>query len=1056
MRIKDLKISTQLKIGFAVLLLFVIALGVVSYVQSEKISRQTEILYNHPLKVRRAIGSLEIDILSIRVGERDLILAKNEQERQAAIQLMELSYADVIQQFNILNERYLGSRKDIDEAYKAFIIWNTAVKENSKLTLSGRLEAAEKNIISSGIVGVYKDKMLAEIKDIDNFALKKPEDLYANSKELKDLLKTQLILLVASILMLSLVIIYFMLRNIRKPLTELTDAAKRFHNGDMDSRSSYKLHNEFGALSDSFNMLAEGIQVKTDLDGKLAGLAALMLSEYDAKKFFRVTLNALATHTGSQMAAIYMLSDDKKSYEHFESTGMDDNAKQSFSAVSFEGEFGLAISSRKVQWIKNIPGDTRFVFYTASGKFIPREIITIPVLADNEVVAIISLASVNAYNNKVMQLIDRILVTLCTRVEGIMAYHRIKEIMGKLEQQNQELEAQKTELSSQSAELISQNTELEIQKKQLNEASRLKTNFLSNMSHELRTPLNSVIALSGVLYRRLAKQIPEEEHSFLEVIERNGRHLLELINDILDISRIESGREEIEVTKFKPDSLIAEIIGMIRPQAKHKDIELLQTGGDSELFILSDAHKLRHILQNIISNAVKFTEKGKVEVATRKTDEVIAITVSDTGIGIAEEHIAHIFDEFRQADSSTSRRFGGTGLGLAIARKYANLLGGEITVESIPGKGSEFTLVLPLRYAAENRVIEEGGEKAQRHRDAEAQSGGFTERQLTGGRIGVCESVSKCVKEDKDDCGLSCSHAPTLPHSHTPTPPYSHTLKPTYSKNSGNATNLVASGLNKTILLVEDSEPAIIQIKDFLEESGYHILLAHNGAEALGIIAQTIPDAMILDLMMPGLDGFEVLQAIREAERTVHIPVLILTAKHISKEELSFLTRNNIHQLIQKGDVKRHELLKAVEQMVFVEVEETVKTRRQLQSIKGKPVVLVVEDNPDNMLTVSALLSENYTVIQAVDGNGCLEMAKQHLPNLILMDIALPGMDGIEAFKVMRNDGRLQHIPVIALTASAMTNDRETILAYGFDAYIAKPIDADLFFKTIDEVLGSL
>jgi CheY-like chemotaxis protein len=576
------------------------------------------------------------------------------------------------------------------------------------------------------------------------------------------------------------------------------------------------------------------------------------------------------------------------------------------------------------------------------------------------------------------------------------------------------------------------------------------------MSHELRTPLNSVIALSGVLYRRLAKQIPEEEHSFLEVIERNGRHLLELINDILDISRIESGREEIEVTKFKPDSLIAEIIGMIRPQAKHKDIELLQTGGDSELFILSDAHKLRHILQNIISNAVKFTEKGKVEVATRKTDEVIAITVSDTGIGIAEEHIAHIFDEFRQADSSTSRRFGGTGLGLAIARKYANLLGGEITVESIPGKGSEFTLVLPLRYAAENRVIEEGGEKAQRHRDAEAQSGGFTERQLTGGRIGVCESVSKCVKEDKDDCGLSCSHAPTLPHSHTPTPPYSHTLKPTYSKNSGNATNLVASGLNKTILLVEDSEPAIIQIKDFLEESGYHILLAHNGAEALGIIAQTIPDAMILDLMMPGLDGFEVLQAIREAERTVHIPVLILTAKHISKEELSFLTRNNIHQLIQKGDVKRHELLKAVEQMVFVEVEETVKTRRQLQSIKGKPVVLVVEDNPDNMLTVSALLSENYTVIQAVDGNGCLEMAKQHLPNLILMDIALPGMDGIEAFKVMRNDGRLQHIPVIALTASAMTNDRETILAYGFDAYIAKPIDADLFFKTIDEVLGSL
>jgi signal transduction histidine kinase len=188
------------------------------------------------------------------------------------------------------------------------------------------------------------------------------------------------------------------------------------------------------------------------------------------------------------------------------------------------------------------------------------------------------------------------------------------------------------------------------------------------MSHELRTPLNSVIALSGVLYRRLANRIPEEEYSFLEVIERNGKHLLSLINDILEISRIEAGREEIEITEFDAGSLAADVVSLIQPQAKQKKIELLQTARASDLFITSDANKCRHILQNIIGNSVKFTEKGKVEVAARKSYNNIVITVADTGIGVAEDQLPHIFEEFRQADGSASRRFGGTGLGLAIAK----------------------------------------------------------------------------------------------------------------------------------------------------------------------------------------------------------------------------------------------------------------------------------------------------------------------------------------------------------------------------------------------------
>jgi CheY-like chemotaxis protein len=196
-----------------------------------------------------------------------------------------------------------------------------------------------------------------------------------------------------------------------------------------------------------------------------------------------------------------------------------------------------------------------------------------------------------------------------------------------------------------------------------------------------------------------------------------------------------------------------------------------------------------------------------------------------------------------------------------------------------------------------------------------------------------------------------------------------------------------------------------------------------------------------------------VLGTLRGAEPTAQIPVLILTAKHITKEELKFLKRNNVHQLIQKGDVNRIELLGAVVAMVEPQVPEPVQPKREIQPIAGNPLVLIVEDNPDNMITVKALLDGNYTILEATNGNEAVKMAITHKPDLILMDIALPELDGIEAYKAIRKNAHLQHTAIIALTASAMTSDREAILAHGFDAYIAKPIDQKAFFSTINEVL---
>ena len=830
------------------------------------------------------------------------------------------------------------------------------------------------------------EKVFAALQKIDNFARQKALALNQYSDELNNSLNRQLLWLVGVILVLSFFIIALLLRGIRKPITELTRASKLFHDGDMNVRSSYSSKNELGMLAASFNTMVEKIQENTILEEKVKKLAGVMLSEYDPRKFFLETLNALATETGSQMAAIYLLSDDKNTFYHYESIGLDNNARQSFDASSLEGEFGTVLASGKVQHIRNIPDDTRFVFYTVAGKMVPREIITLPIFADNEIVAIISLASTHAYSQQTSMLINSILNTLCARVEGILAYHRNKEFADKLEQQNRELETQKNVLSSQSAELLEQNAELEMQKNQLDEASRLKTSFLSNMSHELRTPLNSVIALTGVLGRRLVNQIPDEEYSFLEVIERNGKHLLALINDILDISRIEAGREEVEITTFSAAALVGEVVGMINPQAKERHIGLVFNRPEQEPIITSDFEKCRHILQNLVGNAIKFTEQGSVTIGIGFSGENMTFTVTDTGVGIAPDHLPHIFDEFRQADGTTSRKFGGTGLGLSIAKKYANLLGGTIAVTSTPGRGSVFTLSMPLQYRPEARIV----------------------------------SQKRPVKVSR--------------------------LRP--------VAPVTGSGSSAhTILLVEDSEPAIVQLRDFMEESGYRLLVAHDGEEALRLVAVTIPDAIILDLMMPGLDGFDVLKTIREAEPTAGIPVLILTAKHITREELQFLKRNNIHQLIQKGDVNRIELLRAVDSMVIQGQPGQAVPKTEIQPIEGKPVILVVEDNADNMLTVKALLSDRYTVVEAVDGNDGIIMAGKHKPNLILMDIELPGMDGIAAFRAIRNNPELQKIPVLALTASAMVSDRETILSHGFDGYLAKPIDEHLFFDTINKTL---
>ncbi len=557
----------------------------------------------------------------------------------------------------------------------------------------------------------------------------------------------------------------------------------------------------------------------------------------------------------------------------------------------------------------------------------------------------------------------------------------LKDKNAEMEVQNEELQEQSEELQTTAEELRKQAEELEEQKRQVEEADRLKSEFLSNMSHELRTPLNSVLALSQLMLARGPGKEPGKDAEHLELIERSGKELLALINDILDLSKIESGQVELEVSKFDPGGTLTGVVDSLRSLAEEKGIKFEAVFGEVPR-ISSDETRVRQILLNLVGNAIKFTSSGSVTVKLALVGGQVSFKVTDTGIGISEADLAHIFDEFRQADGSTTRRYGGTGLGLAICRKLTAILGGTLTARSEPGQGSTFIASFPL-------VLEQGASQ---------------EFPITPAK------PARSVRRRPAKAG---------------------------------------GGRSPCVLVIEDNEAATLQVRSLLEDGGYRVLTAKDGAEAFKTLAESLPDLIILDLMMPGINGFEVLERLRSEERTELVPVIVLTAKELSREEHARLKRNEIDELVQKGGLNREELLARVRDILDPPPPPASRDPQQKKSSPGAPrlakIALIVEDNPASMAVTRAILEEvGCAFVTAENGAAAVAVAKKSRPGLILMDIQLPGMNGMEAARRIKADPDLAGVRIVALTAKAMKGDRKTILASGIDAYISKPIDPEL------------
>jgi PAS domain S-box-containing protein len=623
---------------------------------------------------------------------------------------------------------------------------------------------------------------------------------------------------------------------------------------------------------------------------------------------------------------------------------------------------------------------------------------------------------------------------------------------------NHNLERRSSELAAANAELSQQNREVE-------RANRLKSEFLASMSHELRTPLNTILGFSELLSEEHAGILNDKQKRFVTHIQGDANHLLELINDILDLSKIEAGRLELRLEPFAMAVAVAEVLTSIRPLAAAKNIAV-DSDVNTNLMLQADRLRFKEILYNLLSNAIKFTPAGgRIWIESTVERGSIRFLVGDTGIGIAEQDQREIFESFRQASVTTKGVREGTGLGLAITKRLVEHHGGKIWVESEPGKGSRFSFTLPVTVTSPVDDDAEPGTEAvpsgplllitSHLADWREEAAHLLERE--GFATNMAASGADAFHKAKDlrpdlillDMDLAGKSGWETLHDLRTAPETAGIPVIIVSKSDerkmGAALGAAAcltkplaresllSAVRKTLksegslrVLIVDDDPETRQlIEDTLSAEGHTPLTTGNGDEALRILERSNIDAIVLDLLLPGRNGFELLTEIRARERSRRIPVMVLTVKDLDERERDTLAAQSA-AVFTKGAGWRPALLANL---------------RLLAGRNSRKRVLVADDNPAGRELVREILQDMVSVLEeAANGPEALQKIRESPPDLVLLDIQMPEMDGYQVLHEIRRDPALKNLRVVALTAFAMQGDRERALDAGFDDYITKPV----------------
>ena len=835
--------------------------------------------------------------------------------------------------------------------------WQDDAPLNFKITSEPAVNAAAGN---TGIVETtdYRgEEILAAYTYLERpgWGFVAKEDQSEIYKPIKDIFRDFIIIMIVSAIIISFLTV-LLAKSMISPVREISEVSKRIEKGDFSARTGFSRTDEIGVLADSIDSMALALNSRIMIQKGVTELTGVILEVRNLEKFPSLILNKLLDLTDSELGAFYMRNKEGKVFENIFSSGLSCENHKTFRAKKLEGELGKVLRKKNIISIKDIPSDTIFSFKTTAGTALPREIVTIPLLIKDKVKAVISIASLKNYSKEKKEMLKQFWPVLNTAFANLSAGQEIRLMA-------EEMKLKNIELKSQAEELYQQNLQLDLKKREVEEANRMKSEFVSNMSHELRTPLNSVIALSRVLLMQAKEKISKEEVNYLEVIERNGKHLLGLINDILDLSKIEAGKSDVRAKLFSLSSLIENICENLEAIAEEKGISIKHYIDEDVNHIESDELMVHKVLENLIGNALKFTEEGTVTVSARKENEKLIISVTDTGIGISKENLSHIFEEFRQVDGTASRKYEGTGLGLAIAYKTSQILGGTISVTSTPGRGSSFTLILPIKW----------------------------------------------------------SHK-SLPENREFSPSF---IDFPYEENK------------KTILVVDDDPTILGKISGFLSTEGYSVITASHGKEALKLAREYVPYAITLDLLMPEMDGFEVLEKLKRTPETSHIPVIVISVTDESQTAYALGAAGYITKPVE-------------EKRLIGEIYKVMDFMPEL--------VMVVDDNEIDRLHVSKILEEkNIKICEAETGKDCIELLKEKDPDILILDLMMPEMDGFKVLENLRGREGTKKLPVIVVTAKDLTEKEKLMLSENVSSVMAKSsLEPYILLDEIRRCLGEV
>ncbi len=993
--------------------------------------------------------------------------------------------------------------------------------------------------------------------------------------------------------------------NLTTQVRAIAEVSTAVTKGDLTRSITVEAQGEVAKLKDNINEMILNLKDTTQknmeqdwLKTNLARFTRMLQGQRDMTTVAQMVLSELAPLVDAQQGVFYV-NTSSNGQPLMKLLGGYAYKKRKNLANEFhagEGLVGQCTIERERILVTNVPQNYVYVA-SGLGEAPPNNIVVLPVLFEGDVKAVIELSTFNTFSDTHLTFLDQltesigiVLNTIAanTRTEDLLQQSQslaaelqsqqdeLKKTNEQLEQQaeslresedllksqQEELQQTNEELQEKAALLARQKAEVEAKNREVEEArwemeekaeqlaltSKYKSEFLANMSHELRTPLNSMLILSRQLAENVDENLSDKQVQFAQTIHSSGSDLLSLINDILDLSKIESGMMGIEVSDTSLDEVAEQLRRNFHQLAQDKNLDfVIERDEEMDPKVRTDDKRLQQILMNLLSNAFKFTEEGQVTLriapaprdetyyrdALNRAGEVVAFSVTDTGIGIPTEKQRIIFEAFQQADGTTSRKYGGTGLGLSISREIARLLGGEIRVISTPGEGSTFTFYLPRNYVpagASTSAPEEARKETQAKGleaawtpvesfDSEAmallssesaailddrneiESGDRTvlivEDDITfagilldlarekgfKGLVATNGAVALALAQKYKPCAITLDirlpdrdgwtvldrlkHDPQT--SHIPVHiitveeqrqralqqgAFNHVQKPVTHEDLGKAFDDIRDFTEKRVrklLVVEDDDVQRMSVVELIGNGDVKTTAVATGEEALSVLKDERFDCMVLDLRLPDMSGFELIEKLQTELGRYDLPIIIYTGKELTRKEELHLKKVADAIIVKEASSPERLLAETALFLHRVEADLPETKRRMLAKFhRSDPVlagrkVLVVDDDVRNIFALtSALESHNMVVVHAENGQEGIDLLKAN-PDIeaVLMDIMMPEMDGYEAITAIRQMEEFKQLPIIALTAKAMKADRDHCLEVGASDYISKPLDID-------------